>query len=176
VPLTTRTQHILKHRLPWQITNAQLRYAWGKMKATLGLSDDAAFVLHACRHTRATRLVELRVNLAVIQKWMGHKSIQTTMRYAHVSDDALLAALGDVEHWNQLHLSNAAGENRRGKASPTVVSTHQPYYEDMAARQAKPGVGVAEGEAGVAELVDALDLGSSDENRGGSNPSARTSP
>ena len=29
--------------------------------------------------------------------------------------------------------------------------------------------------AGVAELVDALDLGSSDENRGGSNPSARTS-
>jgi hypothetical protein len=28
--------------------------------------------------------------------------------------------------------------------------------------------------AGVAELADALDLGSSDENRGGSNPSART--
>jgi hypothetical protein len=31
------------------------------------------------------------------------------------------------------------------------------------------------GRAGVAELVDALDLGSSDVNRGGSNPSARTS-
>src|SRR4029077_10264232 len=29
--------------------------------------------------------------------------------------------------------------------------------------------------AGVAELADALDLGSSDENRGGSNPPARTS-
>ena len=28
--------------------------------------------------------------------------------------------------------------------------------------------------AGVAELVDALDLGSSDASRGGSNPSART--
>jgi hypothetical protein len=28
--------------------------------------------------------------------------------------------------------------------------------------------------AGVAELADALDLGSSDENRGGSNPPART--
>ena len=28
--------------------------------------------------------------------------------------------------------------------------------------------------AGVAELVDALDLGSSDESRGGSSPSART--
>ncbi len=30
------------------------------------------------------------------------------------------------------------------------------------------------GLAGVAELADALDLGSSDENRGGSNPPART--
>ena len=30
------------------------------------------------------------------------------------------------------------------------------------------------GTAGVAELADALDLGSSDENRGGSNPPART--
>jgi hypothetical protein len=31
------------------------------------------------------------------------------------------------------------------------------------------------GLAGVAKLADALDLGSSDENRGGSNPPARTS-
>ena len=31
------------------------------------------------------------------------------------------------------------------------------------------------GPAGVAELADALDLGSSDENRGGSSPPARTS-
>ena len=30
------------------------------------------------------------------------------------------------------------------------------------------------GAAGVAELADALDLGSSDENRGGSSPPART--
>ena len=33
----------------------------------------------------------------------------------------------------------------------------------------------AAGRAGVAELADALDLGSSDANRGGSNPPARTS-
>ncbi len=34
----------------------------------------------------------------------------------------------------------------------------------------------AESRAGVAELVDALDLGSSGESRGGSSPSARTNP
>ena len=32
----------------------------------------------------------------------------------------------------------------------------------------------SDGPAGVAELADALDLGSSDDNRGGSNPPART--
>jgi hypothetical protein len=38
-----------------------------------------------------------------------------------------------------------------------------------------PGLGLEDQPAaGVAELVDALDLGSSDESRGGSNPSART--
>jgi hypothetical protein len=38
----------------------------------------------------------------------------------------------------------------------------------------KKRFGPATPAAGVAELADALDLGSSDENRGGSNPPART--
>ena len=38
----------------------------------------------------------------------------------------------------------------------------------------KKRLGPATPAAGVAELADALDLGSSDENRGGSNPPART--
>jgi site-specific recombinase XerD len=51
----------------------------------MGLSDDENFVFHCLRHTRATRLVEMGVNLRVIQQFMGHKAIQTTLRYAHVS-------------------------------------------------------------------------------------------
>src|SRR6185369_9123317 len=42
-------------------------------------------------------------------------------------------------------------------------------------RLAGTGAGNRRRGAGVAELADALDLGSSDENRGGSNPPARTS-
>jgi integrase len=167
VPLTDRTRAILEARLPWQITEGRLRYAWDKMKAAMGLSDEGDFVLHACRHTRATRLVELGVNLAVIQRWMGHTDIKTTMRYAHVSDDALMAALDKVQLEN-IHLSQRVGASPRGNIVP-----HSEI--ELAASAAKPLIKRGKAEAGVAELVDALDLGSSDENRGGSNPSARTS-
>jgi hypothetical protein len=50
----------------------------------------------------------------------------------------------------------------------------QPCYKPR--RAAKRSLPSAAPQAGVAELVDALDLGSSDESRGGSNPSARTTP
>jgi integrase len=92
VPLTDRARNILSHQLPWSIQPHQLRYAWGKAKIALGFSDDEDFVFHALRHTSATRLVGLGVNLRVIQQFMGHRAIQTTLRYAHVSDDMLSRA------------------------------------------------------------------------------------
>ena len=61
----------------------------------LGLRAD--LVPHSLRHTCATRLVERGVPLNVVQKWMGHKSIAVTMRYAHASDDGLMAAAKTLE-------------------------------------------------------------------------------
>ena len=77
MPLSDRAQAILAKRLPWRIRTHQLRYAWNKAKVAMGLSGDGEFVFHALRHTRATRLVEMGVNLRVIQQFMGHKVIQT---------------------------------------------------------------------------------------------------
>lgn len=70
-----------------------LRYFWDKAKKDMGLQDDPDFVFHACRHTCATRLVQANVNLRLVQKWMGHKRIETTLRYAQVSDTMLEDAL-----------------------------------------------------------------------------------
>jgi hypothetical protein len=56
----------------------------------------------------------------------------------------------------------SAGVNRLKGYSPS----HLPCYVAAPIREI----------AGVAELVDALDLGSSDASRGGSSPSARTKP
>jgi integrase len=95
VPLTSRAREILLARSPWQIKEHQLRYAWDKAKVAVGLSGDDDYVFHALRHTRATRLVELGVNLRVIQQFMGHRAIATTLRYAHVSDD-MLTRVGEM--------------------------------------------------------------------------------
>ena len=89
VPLTPRARAALEERLPWGFNETQLRYAWNKAKLALGMKDDEDFVVHALRHTCATRLVGLGVNLRIVQQFMGHRAIQTTLRYAHVSDDML---------------------------------------------------------------------------------------
>ena len=42
--------------------------------------------LHQLRHTHATELVNAGVSLTTIRKRLGHKNIQTTLRYAEQSD------------------------------------------------------------------------------------------
>lgn len=42
--------------------------------------------IHALRHTYATRLVNEGVDLDVVRKLLGHKNMQTTMRYAETND------------------------------------------------------------------------------------------
>lgn len=80
-------------------TVAQLRRSWTKARKALGLEHDEDFVFHACRHTCATRLVDAGVNIFVIKEWMGHKCIETTLRYAHVKPQNLEDALVRVgEH------------------------------------------------------------------------------
>jgi len=42
--------------------------------------------IHALRHSFATRLVNEGVSLGVVRKLLGHRNMQTTLRYAQVSD------------------------------------------------------------------------------------------
>jgi integrase len=49
--------------------------------------------LHQLRHTHATELVNDGVSLATTRKWLGHKNIQTTLRYAEQSDETADAEL-----------------------------------------------------------------------------------
>lgn len=48
---------------------------------------------HMLRHTAATMLVESGVDIRLVQKVLGHRSISTTQIYTHVSDRALREAI-----------------------------------------------------------------------------------
>lgn len=52
-----------------------------------------ACTLHQLRHSHATELVNGGVSLATIRKRLGHQHIQTTLRYAEVSDSTMDAEL-----------------------------------------------------------------------------------
>lgn len=98
VPATDRVKAILQARShlqkPFGMLSPQtIRRQWLKLKDALGYDKDDQFVVHMLRHTCASRLVQRGVPIAVVQQWMGHKEIQTTMRYAHLSPDSLSDAL-----------------------------------------------------------------------------------
>lgn len=57
------------------------------------------FNIHTCRHTFATNKAREGVPVAIIQKLLGHKNIQTTMYYIDIADDVILNIKGD-EHGN----------------------------------------------------------------------------
>jgi Phage integrase family len=51
------------------------------------------FTWYCLRHTFASRLVMVGVRLRTIAELMGHKTIQLTMRYAHLAPAHQLAAV-----------------------------------------------------------------------------------
>ena len=56
------------------------------------------FSMHVLRHTYATRAIERGVQPKVLQKLLGHASIQTTMdKYVHVTDDSMANAIRQFE-------------------------------------------------------------------------------
>lgn len=114
VPVTNRVAEILTARFRQSLTLFgfsihQLRRQWWDLKTAMGLEDDGQFCVHMLRHTCASRMVQRGVPLAVVQAWMGHSTINTTMRYAHLAPSSLQAgreALEQVKPQPQLMVVN----------------------------------------------------------------------
>lgn len=76
------------------------------------------FRAHSLRHTRATEYAEQGMPIGVIQRMLGHCSLQMSLHYARVSDNVLYKKWKETEALGILHLA----ANPPGQAQMTVSS------------------------------------------------------
>jgi integrase len=101
VPLTQRAAALLADRpgeYPWGHLNLdQAERVWKWARVNMGLADDPEFVIHALRHTFASRLVQRGVRIEVVSKLLGHRTVQQTMVYAHLAAHNYQSAVAVLE-------------------------------------------------------------------------------
>ena len=79
--------------VPMDISTAQKLYYAAKQRA--GITKAGG--IHALRHAFATHAVEGGMDLATLQRLLGHDSITTTMRYVHVTQQRAAAQGSPLE-------------------------------------------------------------------------------
>ena len=82
---------------------------------------------HALRHTLATRLVEDKVPLNIVQGILGHASIETTRKYLHKNEDIEREAIGTMSNYLHMDQMDAApklnGTAPRAKFADVILPT-----------------------------------------------------
>lgn len=121
VPLTLRAQGaaraLLDHPMHGQWPRGSLSKRFSELTTAIGMPDVTAHVL---RHTCASRLVQAGLDLYRVKAWLGHATISTTERYAHLRPDELDDAAVLLERGTQKRPSGMRHpkkpQSRRSKA------------------------------------------------------------
>jgi integrase len=121
VPLTERATEMLKLRRPVDpgyrrprgpfamLEQAKFRAIWNDAKDEIGLGSDDQVVPHVLRHTCASRLVQGGIDIRRVQMWLGHQTLQMTMRYAHLATHDLDRCVAVLERRSCESRENALG-------------------------------------------------------------------
>ena len=66
-------------------------------KALLSSGVNKKGSIHNLRHSYATHLIENGVSMPVVQSYLGHSHLKTTLIYTHLTDDAHKSAVGKID-------------------------------------------------------------------------------
>lgn len=72
-------------------------HPWGVMREALGKKDVPDFVIHATRHTCATRLAALKLSPVQLTAWMGWSNISMANTYVKIAN----VALSDIQEMRE---------------------------------------------------------------------------
>ncbi|MGB5986674.1 MAG: site-specific integrase [Desulfobacterales bacterium] len=76
------------------VSNSSVQSAFRKALKSTGISKKAT--VHTLRHSWATHLLEIGVNLRLIQTWLGHSTPTTTSVYTHLTEQAQNVAIKSI--------------------------------------------------------------------------------
>jgi integrase len=92
IPISGRIASAVK-LMPFTLSRSTLEKRWRVVRAAV-LMDHVHF--HDLRHSTASEMINNEIDLYTVGAVLGHKSAQSTKRYAHLSTKTLANALGKV--------------------------------------------------------------------------------
>lgn len=87
------SEYVFCTRTGRSVSTSHLRRVVKRASRDAGVAEAERVSPHTLRHTFATDLYRETKNLRLVQKALGHASIQTTQIYTHVVDDEMESAL-----------------------------------------------------------------------------------
>ncbi|MDY0362041.1 MAG: site-specific integrase [Desulforegulaceae bacterium] len=93
----------LKNGNPHTYTPSAFLRALKILKFNEGKDSLNRLSFHSLRHTFGTRSMTSSGNVYQVQKLLGHKQIETTLRYAHINDKQKKDAILELEKFNKSH-------------------------------------------------------------------------
>ena len=99
VPMTARVCEIMRIRSvtgnrPFEFTSYHVDDMISKYREVVQFKGP---LIHTCRHTFCSRLVQRGVPLTTVMALAGHKDINTTLRYSHLAPSNLTDAIAKLE-------------------------------------------------------------------------------
>jgi len=107
IPAHPRLATCLRY-LPLTAPVSTLQRGWQRAREACGLGH---IHLHDLRHSAASEMINAEVDLYTVGAVLGHKSAQSTKRYAHLRHEALADAVGKIGRKSP-HNASAAGKKK----------------------------------------------------------------